>query len=283
MIKLIKSFISLIAPKLSKVLRGSRGRFFKRAPWSPKASCNLAGCSRLSVLIFMLFILLSTIILPAIEKDLKDMSFEEASKKYQEITRVISFLKTDAPMNYPWSMNEFFDQSIYERLVGNEFFGYYYDEGVKYDNPGNRVAIDTIAVIKGRGYETYKDRYTRIFLQVLKLSEKHTYHIKKEARYSIGICIVSVKEKDDAESTKGIVLESYIKDRQTGKHFYHRFGTGSPGDLDQSLRLSAVRIICNLEYLRQKNIENSNGLASGGQLFEKSWTKTFVNLKEETR
>jgi hypothetical protein len=193
----------------------------------------------------------------AAEKNIKDMSFAEAAKKYEEITRVTGFLKSGTPEKYPWSMNEFFDHSIYEKMVGNEFFGYYYDEGVVYDNPGNSIAVDTIAVLKGKGYEKHKDSYTRIFLQTLKLSEKHTYRVVKEARYSLGICIVSVKERDDAESTKGIVLESYIKDRQTGKHFYHRCGTGSPGDLDRAMRLSAVRIICNFEFLKQKYPESS--------------------------
>jgi hypothetical protein len=275
MIKLIKSFCPT---------------FFKKLAAGGK-EIDRAGCSRHPVVVSILLILLSVSILPAVEKDLKEMSFAEASKKYQEITRVKSFLKTDAPREYPWSMNEFFDNSIYEKLVGNEFFGYYYDEGVNYDNPGNIIAIDTLAVIKGRGYEKYKSRYTRIFLQTLKQSEKYTYHVRKEARYSIGICIVSVKEKDDAESTKGIVLESYIKDRQKGKHFYHRFGTGSQGDLDQVMRLSAVRMLCNFEFLKargagsrgRRSAPSRRSPTSDRKVQQPTTACPFVSLKEETR
>ena len=45
MIKIIKSFISLIAAKLSKVF-GCPETFLQKGFWSPKASSNLAGCSR---------------------------------------------------------------------------------------------------------------------------------------------------------------------------------------------------------------------------------------------
>ena len=225
----------------SKVL-GGVGTFFQKGSDSPKARCF----SFLLIMLFVLFISSS----PAMEKDLKDMSFEEAVEKYKELTQVKRFLETDTPVKYPWSMGEFFDAPIYKKLVGNEFFGYYHDEGVKYDDPGNRIAIDTIAVIKGKGYEKYKHSYTRIFLRTLRESEEHTYYVKKQARYSVGICLVSIKEKDDKESLKGVVLETYIKDNKTGKYFYHRCGTGCPGELDRAMRLSAVRIICNLQYLK---------------------------------
>ena len=200
---------------------------------------------------FIMFLILSvSLIARQGEKSIKDMSYEEAAKKYKEITKVKGFLETDTAKKYPWSMNKFFDRGIYEKLKGNEFFGYYYDEGVEFS--GNKIAIDTIAVIKGRGYEKYSEKYTGIFLRTLKAHKKHLYYVDKRARYSIGICIVSFKEKDDAESLKGVVLETYIKDRQSGKHFYHRCGTGSAGELDQAMRLSAVRVICNLKYLKEK-------------------------------
>ena len=230
----------------SKVLWGP-GAVFQKSPWPPEARCVLLLLS-----ILLMFFITSS---PAAEKDLKDMSFEEAAEKYKELTQVKRFLETDTPVKYPWSVGEFFDAPIYKKLVGNEFFGYYHDEGVKYNDPGNRIAIDTIAVIKGKGYEKYKHRYTRIFLRTLRESEEHTYYVKKQARYSVGICLVSIKEKDDKESLKGVVLETYIEDNKTGKYFYHRCGTGCPGELDRAMRLSAVRIIFDLVYLKQKFLD----------------------------
>jgi hypothetical protein len=230
--------------------------FFKS--WPPEARCFTS----LLIILLMIFISIS----PAAEKDLKNMSFKEASEKHKELTRVKKFLQTDIAEKYPWSLNEFFDSSIYEKLVGNDFFGYYYDEGVKYDDPGNRITIDTIAVLKGRGYEKYKHRYTRIFLQTLRESEEYNYHVKKGARYSVGICLVSIKEKDDEESLKGVVLEAYIKDSKTGKHFYHRCSTGCPGELDKAMRLSAARVICNIQYLKQKFLEVRNPTCVGKHL-----------------
>jgi hypothetical protein len=298
-----KQSVKMNDTSCTKVLWGLRGRFFKRAPLLPEA--------KICRVLFTLFLFLFISILPAAEKDIKDMSYEELGKKYREITGVKRFLQTDIPKRYAWSMNEFFDHSIYEKLVGNEFFGYYHDEGIKYDEPGNRIVIDTIAVIKDRGYDKYKDIYTRIFLHTLRESNQHTYYVVKEARYSIGICVVSIKEKDNEESLKGVVVETYIKDRKTGKHFYHRCGTGSPGGLDQAMRLSAVRVLCNLEYLKNKKLNSYispykqkflggprgailqksppgrrrlKALASGGS--EPFWKKvptppkTFINFKE---
>jgi hypothetical protein len=234
--------------KLTKAFSGVQGAVFsKKAPWSPKA--------RRCKAIFILFLLSTISLLCQAEKGIKDMSYEELVKKYEKLDKVKNFLESETSRKYPWSMNKFFDSRIYGRLIGNEFFGYYYDEGIEYGDKSNRIAIDTIAVIKGRGYEKYKDIFTRIFLETLALSKKQTYYVDKQSRYSIGICIVSVKEKDDVESSKGIVLESYIKDRKTGKYFYHRCGTGSQGKLEQAMMFSAARIICNLEYLKQKALD----------------------------
>ncbi|MCK4760852.1 MAG: hypothetical protein KAW12_01540 [Candidatus Aminicenantes bacterium] len=216
------------------------GQFFKNAPWSPKASLFK---------VFLLIFLISVCLPAGTEKSVKEMSYEEAVKKYRELNDVRKFLETETPALYPWSMNEFFDSAIYEKLQGNEFFGYYHNEGVRY--VGNRIAIDTISVIKGRGYEKYKDKFALIFLETLRAGKKQVYVIDKGCRYSIGICLVSVKEKDDEEGVKGVVLECYVKDRKTGKRFFHRCGTGSVGELEQSMRLSAVRIVCNLQYLKR--------------------------------
>jgi hypothetical protein len=242
--KMSRSIKKRTVEYLSIIFQGIKGGDFTQKPsWMPEA--NLRRIFFITILVLLVFL-----ITRQSEKSIKEMGYEEGAEKFKEITKPKRFIETDTPQKYPWSMNEFFDRKIYEKLTGNEFFGYHYDEGVELS--GNKIAIDTIEVIKGRGYEKYLVKYIGIFLSTLKAHKEYTYYVDEQARYSIGICIVSIKEKDDAESLKGVVFEAYIKDRESGKHFYHRCSTGSAGELDQAMRTSAARMIGNLQYLRKK-------------------------------
>jgi len=178
----------------------------------------------------------------------QEMTYDEALAKYRQLGEVKEFLNTDTPLKYPWSMDKFFDRDIYQKLKGNEFFGYYHDQGVTFS--GSRIAIDTVAAIKGQGYETFRDTYIKILLQTLRLYRKNPLTIDKQAPFSLGICIVSVKAQSNDNSPVGLVLETYIKDRRTGRYFFHRCGTGVSGSLEQAMALSVARILCNLDYLR---------------------------------
>lgn len=183
-------------------------------------------------------------------RDLKNMTYEETLEKFRQLEEIKLFLETDNPVKYAWSMDKFFDRDIYEKLKGNEFFGYYQNQGVIFS--GNKIAIDTVAAIKDRGYETFRDTYVKILLQTLKLYRKNSLIVDKEAPFSLGICIVSVKAQGDERSPVGLVLETYIKDRRSNRYFFHRCGTGSTDSLEQAMALSVARILCNLDYLRQK-------------------------------
>ena len=128
--------------------------------------------------------------------------------------RVVSIvISISARKIYFSSLNKFFKKSVYERLKGNDFFGYFYNEGVVIKE--SRIKIDKILAIDK--FKEHEEKYTEIFINTFKQYnswvrkynrwvEKHNgadpinkkekkseIILDQESIYSVGICIVSVR------------------------------------------------------------------------------------------
>ena len=136
----------------------------------------------------------------------------------------------------PESMNRFFTDKIYQKLTGNAYFGYKWDEG--FTCPSKEVFIAEIKDLA----ETTAPAYRLALEQAL--SE---YLINPDAACQIGVAIVGIEDKETQKTLPGVMVEAYLRNASTQKSFFYRFGAGSPRGLAAALRISAEQLIAELE------------------------------------
>jgi hypothetical protein len=143
----------------------------------------------------------------------------------------------------PKSLGHFFTDRIYQRLEGNAYFGYHYDEGFNCDI--SEVSIEEIRDLTGTTGTAYR--------LALEQALAENFKIKSNAACQIGICIVGVEAKETDRTLAGIMVEAYLRNASTKKSFFIRFGAGSPGGLAAAIRLSASVLIAELEARRERH------------------------------
>lgn len=154
------------------------------------------------------------------------------------------FLK-DSPDVYlePDSLNKFFTMPIYQKLEGNGYFGYRYDEG--FSLRGNDVQI---AVFKDITDGKRCSSAYRMALENALSAAGLT--INPKASCQIGICIVGIEERETEQTLPGIMIEAYLRNSMLKKSFFIRHGAGSARGLTPAIRLSAEMLIAELQGKR---------------------------------
>jgi hypothetical protein len=140
----------------------------------------------------------------------------------------------------PKSLNHFFTVDIYRKLQGNAYFGYRFDEGFTFD--GKEVQIEIIKDLSSKsgcaaGYR----------LALEKALAAAGFEIKPKAPYQIGVCIVGIEERQTAKTLPGVMAEAYLRNAQSKKSFFIRYGEGSPRGLAAAIRLSAEVLVSELK------------------------------------
>ncbi len=137
------------------------------------------------------------------------------------------------------SLNRFFTMPIYQKLEGNSYFGYRYDEGFILSEKQIQIAVFN-DITEG---QRCKAAYRRAIENALKSAG---IAIKPNAPCQIGICIVGVEERETDQTLPGIMIEAYLRNASIKKSFFYRYGAGSQRGLAAALRLSAEMLIAEL-------------------------------------
>jgi len=143
----------------------------------------------------------------------------------------------------PQSLNQFFTDRIYQRLEGNAYFGYRWDEGFNCKN--REVSIEEIKDLT----ETAGAAYRLALEQALRGAG---YEIKPQAACQIGLCIVGIEAAETKNTLAGVMVEAYLRNASTKKSFFIRHGAGSPRSLAGAIQLSAEMLVGELEDRRAK-------------------------------
>jgi hypothetical protein len=176
------------------------------------------------------------------ETTMSDADFRAGLAELSRLGAKKPFLK-DSPDVYlePKSLGRFFTEKIYQRLEGNAYFGYRWDEGF---TCGNVISIEPVKDLTGATGAAYR----------LALEQALSgYRITPDAVCQIGVCIVGIEPKETDRTLPGVMVEAYLRNSSTEKSFFIRFGAGSPRGLAAAIRLSASMLIAELEARRESD------------------------------
>lgn len=193
--------------------------------------------------------------------ELVDNSYLPVHKKKEFLTLLFKlltnrqyFTKSFEYKNYKKTLNQFFKEPIYEKLTGNLFLGYVFVEK-GFNFRGKSFRIDRLISLKNIDRK-YLSLFREKFYYILK---KFGYKVTKQGEhsdFSIGLCIVSVYDKDDKISQKGLTYEFYLKNNTANKGFFLRTSTGSKEGLNHAVDVSIRRIIVYLNSLKTDKKKN---------------------------
>jgi hypothetical protein len=191
------------------------------------------------VKLFPVFLLLLSVTLFGQEQKMTDAEFREGFTLLSRLGADKPFLNDSPDVHLePQSLQKFFTDAIYQRLTGNAYFGYRWDEG--FNCAGKEVSIEDFKDLTGTTGAAYR--------HALEMSlEAANFQIKPGANCQIGICIVGVEEKETAMTLPGVMVEAYFRNASAKKSFFIRFGTGSPRSLAAAIQLSAETLLAELE------------------------------------
>jgi len=172
--------------------------------------------------------------------DMTDAGFKEGFAVLSRLGAVHPFMKDSPDVHLePQSLGRFFTDRIYQRLEGNMYFGYRFDEGFT-TCAEKEVSIEEIEDLT----ETTGAAYRRALEMSL---EAANYKIKPGAACRIGLCIVGVEAKETDKTLSGVMIEAYFRNASEKKSFFIRFGAGSPRGLAGAIQLSAEMLVAELE------------------------------------
>ena len=144
----------------------------------------------------------------------------------------------------PQSLNRFFTDRIYQRLEGNAYFGYRFDEGFTACKE-REVSIEEIKDLTGTTAAAY-----RFALEQALTAEG--YRINPKAACQIGLAIVGIEPKETSRTLPGVMVEAYLRNASTRKSFFIRYGAGSSRGFAAAIRLSALMLVAELEGRREQ-------------------------------
>jgi hypothetical protein len=171
------------------------------------------------------------------KEEKEDFLYGLAALERMSATR--PFLKDSSDVYLePKSLNKFFTDRIYQRLAGNAYFGYKWDEGFTCNS--DEIAIEEIKDLTGTAIAAY-----RLALESSLATDG--YRINPKATCQIGLCIVGVEAKETDRTLPGVMVEAYLRNASTKKSFFMRYGAGSPRGLAAAMMLSAAMIVAELE------------------------------------
>ncbi len=152
----------------------------------------------------------------------------------------------DSPDVYlePKSLNRFFTEVIYRKLLGNAYFGYDYDEGFQFE--GSAIQIEMLKDLTAG--QACRAAYRVALTQSLSAAG---LEVKDQAPCQIGLCVVGAEPRETAKTLAGIMVEAYLRNAPQKKSFFIRFGAGSPRGLAVAVRLSAEMLVSQLVARRK--------------------------------
>ncbi len=143
----------------------------------------------------------------------------------------------------PDSLNKFFTMPIYQKLEGNGYFGYRYNEGFSFGGSDVQIAVIKDITDGQRCLPAYRKAIENA-LAAAGLA------INPKALCQIGICIVGIEERENEQTLPGIMVEAYLRNSALKKSFFIRYGAGSARGLAPAIRLSAEMLIAELQGKR---------------------------------
>jgi len=174
--------------------------------------------------------------------DMTEAEFKEGLAVLARLGAVNTFLKDSSDVHLePQSLNRFFTDRIYQRLEGNAYFGYRWNEGFTCSE--KIVSIDELNDLTGTAGTAYR-KALELALDAAK------YQIKTDAACRIGLSIVGIESRQTDRTIPGVLVEAYFRNASTKKSFFIRFGAGSPRGLAGAIQLSAEMLAAELEKRR---------------------------------
>jgi len=138
----------------------------------------------------------------------------------------------------PETIGQFFTRAIYEKLRGNEYYGYHFDEG--YTAPPEKTVrlrlVKTLPKLQ---------KYEAALLYALVAGEVRA-GLKPDpagAEAEIGVCLLGV-DTSTQPGRAGVLLEAFVKNTRTGQARFSRFACGRE-NLDEAF-LAAAEILMGL-------------------------------------
>ena len=192
--------------------------------------------------------------LGAIQKDAKKEiknPFKELSKQDQQ-----DFLKlyySDSPfstspdMKVKSTLYLFFTKPIYDKLAGNIFKGWKYDEGFQFH--GNGISIERIT-----GTKKADPYVVSLFNEIKKTLQAQEITFDGASSYKLGLSIVDVMPQKTKYTLPGITCEFFLCDTKTKKSFFYRFSTGAGRGVEASLKSAALVVVSSLLALSPERV-----------------------------
>jgi len=201
----------------------------------------------ISVSTLLCLLLLCPLALFAADKvpEMSDADFKQGVAFIARMSAIQPFLKDSSDVLLePKSLNQFFTDKIYQRLEGNAYFGYRYNEGFTACNK-SEVAISEIKDLTGATGEAYRFALEQSL-------EAAGYKLNPKAACQIGIGIVGRETEETQGTLPGVMVEAYLRNASTKKSHFIRFGSGSPRGIAAAIRLSAAVIVSELEAVSER-------------------------------
>jgi len=175
-----------------------------------------------------------------------ETELREGMVHLMRLSAIRPFLKDSSDVKLEkQSLNQFFTDRIYQRLEGNAYFGYRFDEGfICSKREVSIVEIKDLTQTTGSAFR---------FALEQALFE---WQIKPDAVCQIGLAIVGIEAKETRDTLPGVMVEAYLRNTETRKSFFIRYGAGSPRGLPAALRLSAEMLVAELEGRYESNIKH---------------------------
>ena len=172
-------------------------------------------------------------------EELTEKEFLEGMVSIKRMIDQRPFLKDSLDVIWePQTLNKFFTGKIYERLTGNAFLGYIWDEG--FTCSAREVSIAEVKDFT----KTYGAAYRLALEQALTAGG---YKVNPKANCQIGIAILGVEPKETDKTLPGVLVEAYLRNAATKKSYFIRYGTGSYEGLATALRTSTARLYSEIE------------------------------------
>jgi hypothetical protein len=157
-------------------------------------------------ILFSFLIFLMGAILVSQEKDTSGLNEKDKEALVKLVFTPKSFMESADVRLYPETL-VLFKKNIYEKMKGNLFLGYQFDDGVSLDT--KEVQFVHLGCLKGL------EKYKEPFIEVMKRAwESEGYRFVDESHIKMGVALVSVVPEKTDESFPGLVIECYFQNEK---------------------------------------------------------------------
>ena len=179
------------------------------------------------------------------------LSREQALELARMLAREDAFLEGPDVKYAPETIGRFFKKEVYERLKGNPFMGYYFEEGGRYSGAKTRTLwVDVIS-----GISETRPWHKMVRRALERLAETKGYGFDRNSPNRVGIYLIQVHPKKTKTSHPGIVAEIYLQNRGNGSVLYTR---QYEGDL-RGPEAAAVTICDYIYFLMEQELKGDKG------------------------